>query len=175
LGAANPVIAGKAIISAIPKTIGGKIGLTTAAGILATSQVAREKASSFIQDPTKIGREAGILIDKASKGQETGPVIDAFKTAGIIGGTAAILGTGAIVVKKVKEISADRAINIPSNVPSSIALPNSYIPTALDPLSDAPVISQTAKEPVASLQAPTPVSVKIINKPQINVAVAQSI
>ena len=176
LGIANPAAAAKIAAGLIPKTIGGKIGAITVGGVLITSKTAREQASKFIADPTKIGREAGILIDKAAKGEETGSVVDALKTAGIIGGTAALVGGAAIVGKKAldKFKTPITKIETPSTVPSSIALPTSVIPTSLQAITEPqPVVAKTA--PAVLPKTGQDINIKRINKPQLNVAVAQSI
>ena len=176
LGAANPALAGKAALAALPKTVKGQLTALTAGGILVTSEKARGFATKFFQDPTKIGREAGLIIDKAVAGKDLGPLGEVFKKAGIVGGIVAG-GAGAIALGKKflgGDKSPDQAINTPSDVPSSIALPQSSIPDALSPITDDPVIEASPSEEPTSKE-PAAVNVKVINKPQINVAVAQSL
>lgn len=177
LGVANPAAAAGFAKSLIPTTLKGKLAGITGLGILTTSEKAREVFGKFIQDPTKVGREAGLLIDKAAAGEDVGEVSDAFKTAGLVGaGVAAAVGLGKAAEKlKDKFFSGkpEKAINTPTDVPSSIALPGSEIPNALSPISDKPVVAETPKSAPETSQ--TPVNVKVINKPQINVAMAQSI
>lgn len=180
LAAGSPAAAGGIALKALPKTLKGQITAFTAGGILVTSKQARKLAGKFIQDPTKIGREAGLLIDKALSGKDVGGVGEALKKAGIVG---AIVAGGVGAVALTKKIfggkgestkTPDQAINTPSQVPGSIALPISVIPDALTPIVEAPVIAETPK--VDAVGAPSAeINVKVINKPQINVAVAQSL
>ena len=130
LGIANPAVAGKLALKALPKTLKGQIGALTGVGILTTSESARNLAGKFFQDPTKIGREAGLIIDKALTKKDVGTVAEAFQKAGIIGAVVAG-GVGAIALGKkfLGGGDADKAINVPGQVPSSVALPVSPIPS----------------------------------------------
>ena len=162
----------------LPKTLLGGVGAATGAGILITSSAARSKVADIAQDPTKIGREAGLLIDKAVGGKDVGGLGDAVKTAGLVG--AGVVGTVAVLkgVDKVKDIFlgdkvADKVINSPSDVPTALALPSDSVPDALAPITDTPVVETTPK-PVDTSPAQA-INIKVINKPQVNVAMAQSI
>lgn len=160
----------------IPTTLRGKLLGLTGIGILTTSQAARGFLGGIIQDPTKAGREAGLLIEKALAGEETGGFVDALKKAGIIGGIVAG-GAGAIILGKKllgKGKTADAVLNTPSGVPGSIALPVSVIPDSLAPITEAPVVAEIVKEVIPIPEAPD-INIKVINKPQINLAMAQSI
>lgn len=179
LGIANPSAALGVLKGLVPSTLGGKVAGITGAGILISSAKGREIAARFAQDPTKIGREAGILIDKAAKGEDVGGVVNALKTAGLIGaGVAATAGATKVVksiLNKKKGKTADAAINRPQQVPTSVVTQASPIPDPLDPISDTPVVS-SPQEPTVQPMAEAPdINIKVINKPQINVAQAQSI
>jgi len=164
-------VAGRAAVARfapklIPKTVKGGLLTSTAGGILLTSPTARRLVSGTIQDPTKTGREAGELIERIANKEDTGSFKDIVKKAGVAGGAIA-LGAGAIGVGKA--LIGDKS---PSDVPSSLALPSTPIPNALTPITDEPVVATAAKPAVV----PKPsVNVKVINKPQINLAVAQSL
>lgn len=170
---------------AIPKTPLGKFAGLSAGGILATSKTARK----FAEDPTKIGREAGLLIEKSGKGEKLPGVLDALKIGGLVG-AAVVAGAG--VKKGLEKIftkTPDAAVNIPSQVPTSIALPPSPVPIVLAspigltgapgapgaPAVAEPVIAETPKPSETSPPGATEINVKVVNKPHINLAVAQSI
>lgn len=153
----------------IPNTLRKVAVTSTIGGILATSQVARNKALQILQDPTKIGRESGLLIDKAVAGESLGGVTDALKKAGIIGG--AIVGGAGLVAgaKALKDKITNLRAKSPSQVPTSNALPNTLSPVMNSPLSStglpsAPVIA-TAEEEKST---PSPPSVVVNNNIKIN-------
>ena len=172
LGAANPAIAGSVAKSLIPKTIGGKIGAITAGGIVTTSGTARKLLGNFLQDPAKIGREAGILIDKAVAGKDTGGVVEALKVAGLIGGgVAATVGAKKIVDKFFNKTPK---VESPQTVNTTIALPTDNVPDVSSPIADTPVVASTPK-PIESISQMPDINIKVISKPQVNVAMAQSI
>ena len=175
LGAANPAAAAKLLSKAIPVTLKGKFAALTVGGILITSKSARDLVFGIVQDPTKFGREAGLLVDKAVAGEDVGGIKEALKTAGFIGAGVAVVAGGAVLVKKLlggrSTKVPDTAINTPSQVTSSIALPTTPIPDALTPLSEVPVILETPT-PEPSGMPGAEINIKVINKPQINVAVA---
>jgi len=68
-----------------PTTIPKALGAATVGGILISSQSARKVVGQVIEDPTKVGRRAGEVIDTVVRGGDV-DIIDAFKTAGLIGG-----------------------------------------------------------------------------------------
>ena len=175
LGASNPAVAGRLALKALPKTLKGQIGAVTAGGILITSETARKFTGKFIQDPTKIGREAGLLIDKVtSKEGSDSSIMDALKSAGLIG---AGVVAGGLVVKKLfgkNDKTADAVVNSPGQVPSSVALPVSPIPTSTQAVTSEPVVKKLEVDTPPIVSTPD-INVKVINKPQVNVAVAQSL
>lgn len=179
LGASAPATAGQLLKGALPSSLKGYLATSTGLGILATSKQARDFVGKILQDPTKLGREAGLLIDKAFEGKDMGGVSDALRKAGllgagVVGGAAAYSGFQALMDKITANKPADTVINTPSQVPSSLALPSDAIPNALSPISSAPVIASPVPEAIPTATVPD-INVKVINKPQINVAVAQSI
>lgn len=180
LGAAYPAAAGRAALAILPKSPKAILGTITAAGVLTTSHTAREYASKVLQDPTKLGREAGLLIDKAKAGEDVGGISNALKTAGLIG-AGVVSGAGLIAAGKAAKGyitnkffggTADKAADaMPTSV---LSYSSGAIPTAFTPSSNEPVVASPAAEKSPTTEPP-PVNVKVINKPQINVAVAQSL
>lgn len=168
LAIGSPLVAGRLIVKALPTTLKGQLGLVTGTGILLSSKVVRKKAGQFIQDPTKVGREAGELIDKVVAGEDTGDIGDVFKTAGLVGAGVGIVGAGILLGKKLKDRKKDIKVVDPSDVPSSNALPISPIPDANSPLSTDPVVALPPET-----RSPTEINVRVVNRPQINIAVAQ--
>jgi len=180
LGAANPAAAGGVLRGLIPKTIGGKIGATTLGGVLITSPTARKVVGRFAEDPTKIGREGGILLEKSLSGKEKEipGVVEALKVGGILGaGVAAAVGAKKVGEKLFgpRPKTVPTTTEDPTTVPTSIALPSATsVPDSLAPIADTPVVASTPKPASEMAQVPD-VNVKVVNKPQVNVAIAQSI
>lgn len=178
LGAAYPAAAKTALVTALPKTPKGILATVTGAGILTTSKTARKYVGNVLQDPTKLGREAGLLIDKAAGQNKSLPSVgDALKKAGLIGAGvvtgATALKAGKALYNKLTTKTADKVADV---MPSAVgAYSLGSVPTAFSPTTSEPVVSSPAKEPAASSPQAPPVNVKVINKPQVNVAVAQSL
>jgi hypothetical protein len=180
LGAAAPAAAGRAALSVLPKTPKAILGTVTGAGILTTSKTARNYVTKVLQDPTKLGREAGLLIDKAATGKDVGGVVDSLKTAGLIGaGIAATVGAQKLYTG-IKDKISQKSVSVlsPSEVPvASVVTPTTLsagtVPVATETSAVDNVIEKAVSD-VQPVQAPD-VNVKVINKPQINVAVAQSL
>ena len=160
------------VVPLIPKTVPGVVGAVTGAGILTSSPSAREFVGGVIKDPLKLGREAGLLIEKAVAGEDI-PFGEAAKVAGIAGLTVAAVVGGKKVIEKFKDRKTIDQIPGPSGVPTSIALPTDRVPDVFAPLSEGPVVEETPEAVVPGAGA-TDINIKVINKPQINVAVAQS-
>lgn len=88
---AGRVVVGKVLTKLAPTTIPKAIGLATATGILITSPTARGVVSTFIDDPTKLGRGAGEIIE----GEKDIGLGEALITGGLVG-AGVVLGAGAI-------------------------------------------------------------------------------
>ena len=162
--AAGRGVVAKVAPKLLPTTIKKGVVTATGAGILFTSPTARKIAGKFIEDPTKVGREAGEVIEKVKKGEETGKFTDVLKTAGVVGGAAALVGGGIALAKKLK---GDPKPASPSDTPQSTlpsaALPTGVIPTqAVATPTSQPVVTPS-KEP--STQVP---SVNVTNNIKIN-------
>jgi hypothetical protein len=180
LGIANPAAAGRAILGILPKSPRAVLGTLTGVGILTTSETARKLAANALQDPTRVGREAGLLIDQAvkNKGLNLPSVSDAVKTAGIIGagvvGTAAAynLGKKAYSYFFTNKSPSNTVIPVtPSGITSSVMGQTSPI-TSFNTSGEPAIRSVEQVAPQAQVQ---PINIKINNKPKINVAVAQSL
>lgn len=166
------LIAAKAVAKR-PKTF--LIGAPAAAGILLASPTARK----FV-DPRqtfKRGKEIGKLIEDPSKlipeKEETllGKIKDVGIKAGLIGaGAAAVAGAAAIAVKKVKE-------KLPSKIPSA-ELPAAILPTvpSLTPRTQplGAVEKPVEVEKVVAAQPVSMPSIRISNKPSINISFRKS-
>jgi len=162
-------IVAKTVPKLLPTTIPKALGTATLGGILITSKEARKKTAKIIDDPTKVGREAGKVIDKVVAGEETGRVGDIIKTAGLVGG-GAVLGAGVVaggkkvidIIKRPKVLEPSKS---PTETPSSAALPSSSIPSQkISSPNEPPVV-----EPTKEVSAPTP-SVVVNNNIKINAA-----
>ena len=165
-------VVGAVVPKLIPTTPVGILGATTGAGILLTSKRSRQAVGEFTRDPLRFGAETGEIIEKAVEGKELPGVKEALLGAGIVG--AGIVGGVAAKKGAEKLFSKEPKVLTPSQVQSSIALPSDGIPDALTPISDAPVVA-TTPEPKPTPASVPAVNVKVINKPQVNVANAQSI
>lgn len=144
--AGGRAVAGQILAKAAPTTVPKIITGATVGGILLTSKKARNVAGTFVDDPTKLGREAGAILEKAVAGKDVGTLSGALKTAGVAG--LAIAGGAAVVgaVKKLK--TAPKEIGkSPSDavVPTSKAIPSNTVPLSTD-LSPVEVISPTESE-----------------------------
>jgi len=146
----------------VPKTLGGAaktafvVGAITAAPEIAKTFnpfEAGRKAAPFIADPSKL-----LPKDTTPEGVKE-KVIDIVKDAGLVGGAAAaVAGAGLLVAKAVKKKV------------------KSIIPSVSAPIAAVPLIT-SIKEPLGavqkpvSIQAPIPKmpSIKITNKPEINI------
>lgn len=178
MAAANPVgafgVAKSAAKFVAPKSVRGALGYATGLGILSTSKTARDYVMGHLSDPTKTGRQLGRFLDTAvdkskEKAKDTNNKWRDFLIPAGVG--AGALGTSILAGKALKNKLSTYFVQ--DNLPS-VGMgtnPNSgYIPS-----SNEPVI-KTAEALQESKLTPAPVvNVKINNKPQINVAVAQSI
>ena len=147
-------VAGKILTRIAPTTIPKVIGTATVGGILLTSKTARKAAATIIDDPTKLGREAGALLEKAVAGEEVGTLGGALKTAGVVGlGIAGVAGAIGLA-KKFKGDPKSVGLS-PSDpqVPTSGIIPSNFVPTATDLVSpsDVSVIEKPLEQ-----QAQTP-------------------
>jgi len=167
-------VAGRALVAKvapklIPKTPKSILLTATGTGILTTSKSARKFVGGILQDPTKTGREAGLLLDRTLAGKEDdSSFVDIAKKAGVAGVVIAGVAGGLGLASKFK--NRDKTPDGISRSPTSII--GGLVPTPLSELSPDPVIAK--KEKPALVSAPA-VNIKINNKPQVNVAVAQSL
>lgn len=129
-----------------PTSIRGALGTATVGGVLITSKTARDYASRVIQDPTKLGREAGVLLDKAVEGKDVGGIPTALKNAGLLG-AGVVAGAGAIAlgkaaVSKVKGLVSPKQKSSTETLPTSLMIPT-YSQSTGSITSSEPVISTT--------------------------------
>lgn len=184
---------------AIPKTIFLKaaklitpkrvfLGLT-AIGIAQTSPTAVKFVLEKLRDPTATGRAIGDIIEDPSILQPDIPsgettkekVLETFKTAGIIGGIAALTAAVFVLGKKIKKIKA-AAPGLPG-IPGLPGLPGKPGVQSFATLPPIPPTSPVI-EPIAAVKKPeeekpvTPtmpdINIKNIIKPEINVRVSQN-
>lgn len=169
--AGGRAVASRLIPKLIPKTPRGILATTTAAGILITSPTARRFAGRFVEDPTRLGRGTGEIIEKASKGEDVGGIKEALKKAGLIG--AGIAGTGLLIAGAKKLLSRDKR---PPQLPTTQFQPISNLGTtplivtggAPSSTGDVtPVISPTKATKEEGVTLPPP-SVTVNNNIRIN-------
>jgi len=187
LGAVSfPAATGRLVVSAIPKSIGGKLLALTGLSALTTSPKLREL---FVRklNPISSGRELGRIVEDPSKlfPKDTSTrgikekIFGIGKTAGIIGGVAAA-GVGAAILGR-KAVGKVRSL-LPSGqkVPPTGTI-QQFPTSALTGAAVLPAIS-TGAQPLGAVQKPVaaepPISkpptaaipsIKITNKPQNNI------
>ena len=161
--AAGRVVVGKALTKLAPTTIPKAIGLATVGGVLLTSPKARKVAGGFIEDPTKIGRGAGEIIE----GKEVG-FIEALKTGGLIG-AGVVTGVGAVkLIEKVKGIGGIG--EIPTLAEKAVGITNGTSPI----LPQRQVVTPTRKAYKRRREIKTPsirqsVRVNVIASPRASI------
>ena len=154
------------------------------AGLLKASPKARTFVKEKILAPEKTGEAlAGFLEDPKTllpKEKETfkEKVIDATKTAGLIGGGAAIVAGGVALGKKIK---AAKIPKIPSLIGPSVAqVPSQVLPAAILPAR--PSITPLS-QPLGAVQKPIESKVDVAPRvpsvvntfnPQINIKISKS-
>lgn len=172
---------GLALLRGTGRTFFGSFGrgfaTLTGIGILTESARARRFAKRRVLDPTRTGRELGKLIEDPSQlfptqERTTGEKVKEFaQKAGLIGGAAA-LGAGAIsAVRRFREGRKE------TSIPSAV-LPTAILP-ALPSLTPRTQPLGAAEKPIEAadeiMAAPIAMpSIKITNKPQINISFRKS-
>lgn len=166
--AAGRAVVAKVAPKLLPTTIKKAAVLATGTGILLSSPGARRLVGGLIDDPTKLGRGAGEVIEKVRKGEDTGKFTEVLKTAGIIGAGAVAVG-GAVAIGK-RVLGGRKAAEVVAQpnagtigVPTSAGVGGGAIPSqALSSTTDEPVVTPT-KEPSTSVP-----SVVVKNNIKIN-------
>jgi len=187
LGVAAPAAAGRVLLSVLPRTLKGQLITSTVIGGAVISPTIRGALGRVIENPFAGGIIIGDILEKSIAKEETTPFLDALKTGGLLAGGAAAIAAGVAGTRKIKSVLASRrsektaeaaAMATPFSTPSSVALPVANIPTPTElPVSTEPVIAKEKGETVPSIPSPDiTVNVKnrVMNKPQINVAIANA-
>jgi len=157
----------------------------TGIGILQTSPKARTFIKGKLTDPTGTGREIGKIIEDPSKLQPSAQqtplekIKETAKTAGLIGGGAALAAAVVAATKAFRERGSPKAA-LPSGLP--VGIPSAALPVAILPAE--PSLS-TRTQPLGAVQPqPEPTTtaqpvatmpdIKITNKPEIDIRFSKS-
>jgi len=167
----------------IPKTLGGKVLLVTGISALTSSPILRSLVVRKL-NPVSTGRELGLLVEDPSKlfPKDTTAkgvrekIKDIAKTAGLIGGVAAATVGGVILAKKgiekVKSIIPSRSPAPPSQITPFAILPAATpISSLTQPLG---AVQKPVEEDKVTKAIPSIPSIKITNKPEINIKFSKS-
>jgi len=159
--AGGRAVAARTLPRLVPRTVKGGLGATLAGGILVTSPGARRLVGRSIEDPTRAGREAGLLIEKLRTGEDVGGFKEGLKKAGLIG--AGLVGTGLLIAGAKKVFGRDK--KAPVIAPLAAAQPISNLGTA----PTAATTGLATQAPTEQVITPTASEEKEISAPPITV------
>lgn len=172
-----------ALATTLGALLGGPVGALKAAGlsalglgVLQVSPIARKFVREKVKDPTAAGRFVGEKIeeiggaklpeDKTLKEK----VVTGLKTAGIIGGAAALAAGAVTIVRKIKE----KAPTIPSLIAPVVApaatLEGVPIQTLIQPEPISAIPKEIPAEKVERGVIPQLPSIKNVFKPEVNIS-----
>lgn len=166
------IVAARVLPKLIPRTPKSILLTATGTGILVTSETARRFVARTIEDPTRAGREAGILGERLAKGQDVGGFKEGLKKAGLIG--AGLVGTGLLIAGAKKLLTRKKT---PVAAPLQPSQPISNLgsaPTVTTPGLPTPTVEQviiptiSEKEGLEGAPVTVTTNIKIDNRSSSN-------